>query len=460
MTHPWDQFPPRGTGIPGHTERLPSSRWLTPDAFGEEWTWKPGRILLGRWKGRLIGFDDDRHLLTEAGTRAGKTSTVLLHNLARYPGSVVVTDPKGELARYTAKVRAAMGQKVFVLDPFGELKADLTSSASYNPFAELGFGRDDLIAADAAISGDAVIIANERDPHWTDSARNLVRALILLLIVTEGKATLRRLRDLLQSSDLSSVFEKMVLSTAFDGILSNAGSSFLAKLRDSPKEFASILSTAQEQTAPLDDIRHISDVSDFRLADLSGGNTTIYAVLPGMRMPTHFRWLRLIVQMALAAVERHPVPRGRLPVLFLLEEFAALGPMRPIEVAAGLLAGAGVRLWPVVQDFTQLKANYPKSWETFVGNAGTIQAFAINEMTTAEYLSRMLGNTQVIERQNVRVSSAAMGMGDTGLRETLRSAPLLEGSEIMRAFARATRRQLVLTPENYPVFMERMDHYE
>ena len=460
MTNPWDHFPPRGSGIPGRMESLPSSRWATPDALGDDWAWRPGRILLGRWNGRLIGYEDDRHLLTVAGTRAGKTSTVLLHNLARYTGSIVVTDPKGELARATAHVRTAMGQKAFILDPFGELKADLLSSASYNPFGELGFGRTDLIAADAAIAGDAVIIANERDPHWTDSARNLVRALILFLIVKEGRATIRRVRDLLQSLKLKSVFEEMVLSTAFDGILSNAGSAFLAKLNDAEKEFASILSTAQEQTAPLDDIRHISDTSDFSLSDLSGGGMTIYAILPGTRMPTHFRWLRLMVQMALAAVERKPVPRGKLPVLFLLEEFAALGPMRPIEVAAGLLAGAGARLWPVVQDFTQLKANYPKSWETFVGNAGTLQAFAINEMTTAEYLSRMLGHTQVIERQNVRVSSAAMGLGDTGLRETLRNTALLEGSEITRAFARGTRRQMVLTPDYAPVFMERMGHYE
>jgi len=400
-----DEFPPRGSGIPGRIERLPSATWATPDQFGDDWVWRPGRVLLGRWQNRLIGFEDDRHLLTVAGTRAGKTSTVLLHNLATYPGSMVVTDPKGELARATAHVRRAMGQRVFVLDPFGELKADLPSSASYNPFAELGFGRADLVAPDAAIAADALIIGNEDDPHWTDSARNLIRALILYLMTTEGRATLRRVRELLQVSDHVALFERMTLMSAFGGVVSQAGASFLAKAREGTKEFASILSTAQEQTAPLDDIRHVSDASDFQLGDLSGGNITIYAVLPGMRMATHFRWLRLIVQMALAAVERHPVPRGRLPVLFMLEEFAALGAMRPIEVAAGLLAGAGVRLWPVVQDFTQLKANYPKSWETFVGNAGTIQAFAVGEMTTADYLSRMLGDTQVVERQSVRVSS-------------------------------------------------------
>ena len=42
---------------------------------------------------------------------------------------------------------------------------------------------------------------------------------------------------------------------------------------------------------------------------------SLYLVLPGMRMGTHYRWLRLVIQQALAAMERAPVPRGQLPVL-------------------------------------------------------------------------------------------------------------------------------------------------
>ena len=38
-------------------------------------------------------------------------------------------------------------------------------------------------------------------------------------------------------------------------------------------------------------------------------------------------------------MERAPVPRGALPVWFVLEEFPALGHMRSIETAAGLMAG-------------------------------------------------------------------------------------------------------------------------
>ena len=68
----------------------------------------------------MLGRDDDRHVVTVAGSRAGKSSTVLIPNLLRYPGSVLVLDPKGELARATAAQRRRMGQRVYVLDPFGK----------------------------------------------------------------------------------------------------------------------------------------------------------------------------------------------------------------------------------------------------------------------------------------------------------------------------------------------------
>lgn len=453
------QFPPRGSGVKGRKEDAPSSVWASPDHLGSAWDWSPGKILLGRSGTRLLGIDDDRHIVTKAGTRSGKSSTVLKHNLARWPGSVLVLDPKGELAAATAGVRRAMGQDVHVLDPFG---TTMIASAHYNPFDELGFGRPEHVAADAALAADSLIVPNERDPHWTDSSRNLIRGFVLRQIDRDGWATLRSLRDVLSSTkaELEDLLTDMADSDAFDGIVSNIGGAFLAKFTEGTREFSGILSTAQEQTAPLDDVRHVSDVSDFKLADLWRGNTTIYLVLPGMRMATHFRWLRLIVQQALAAVERHPVPRGDVPVLFMLEEFASLGHLRSIEVAAGLLAGSGVKLWTVLQDLGQLKTHYPKSWETFLGNAGVIQAFANSDPTTTEFLSRLLGMTMVVERQSVRTSAAAMSHGDPGEREQLRAVHLLDPNEVTMHFARETGRQLILTPGRPPIFMERMEHYE
>lgn len=248
----------------------------------------------------------------------------------------------------------------------------------------------------------------------------------------------------------------MAGSTAFDGVVANIGTSFLGKLESGGRELQGILSTAQEQTAPLDDIVGVTERSDFRLRDLASGRMTIYLVLPGLRMGTHYRYLRLVIQQALAAMERHPVPRGQLPVWFILEEFPALAHMRSIETAAGLMAGFGVKLWSVLQDLTQLQTHYPKSWETFLGNAGVIQAFGNADVTTTEHLAKLLGSTQVIERQAVRLSAQAMGHGDPGVREHLRSVRLLDPNEITRHFSRESNRQLILVPGRPPIYMERL----
>jgi type IV secretion system protein VirD4 len=159
-----------------------------------------------------------------------------------------------------------------------------------------------------------------------------------------------------------------------------------------------------------------------------------------------------------ARLERSPVPRGALPVWFVLEEFPALGHMRSIETAAGLMAGFGVKLWSVLQDLTQLQTHYSKSWETFLGNAGIIQAFGNADVTTTEHLSKLLGSTQVNERQVVRLSAQAQTHGDPGFREHLRSVKLLDPNEITRLFSRESNRQLIISPGRPPIYMERLPH--
>jgi type IV secretory pathway TraG/TraD family ATPase VirD4 len=87
-----------------------------------------------------------------------------------------------------------------------------------------------------------------------------------------------------------------------------------------------------------------------------------------------------------------------LPVLFLLDEFAALGRLKSIETAIGYMAGFGVQLWPFIQDVSQLRDLYPHRWESFMANAGVLQAFGVNDTNTAEIISRSLGTTTVTLR--------------------------------------------------------------
>ncbi|MCX7568306.1 type IV secretory system conjugative DNA transfer family protein, partial [Sulfitobacter sp. F26169L] len=116
----------------------PSASWLDPaELASEKFTMADGRILLGRTKDRQIGIDDNRHIATIAGSRAGKSATSLMSNLLTWDGSTIVIDPKGELATNTAMHRKGMGQDVFILDPFNEVKGEASElRTTYNPLSE------------------------------------------------------------------------------------------------------------------------------------------------------------------------------------------------------------------------------------------------------------------------------------------------------------------------------------
>jgi hypothetical protein len=198
--------------------------------------------------------------------------------------------------------------------------------------------------------------------------------------------------------DNSSAVETLLRAMAkggarFGGVLAATGNRFL---NTPPNERGSIFSTASAQTDFLDSIplRQISQRSDFRLRALRGDRpTTIYLCLPVGRMESHYRWLRLVVQIACTVLEQMGAyPRDRTPILFMMEEFATLGHMEIMERAAAYFPGFGVKLWAVLQDTTQLRRYYHNSWETFLGNAGLIQCFATGDQTTLNYLTERLQN--------------------------------------------------------------------
>jgi type IV secretory pathway TraG/TraD family ATPase VirD4 len=92
--------------------------WMSPAELFKHRN-EPGKIILGKLAGTYLGHLDDRAQVLIAGARAGKTKTVLEPNLFLYNGSMLVMDPKGELAQ-TARFRRATGHDVYVLDPFGQ----------------------------------------------------------------------------------------------------------------------------------------------------------------------------------------------------------------------------------------------------------------------------------------------------------------------------------------------------
>jgi len=389
-----------------------------------------GQLWLGRNSdGEAVGVDDNRHIVTVAGSRAGKGTSLIIPNLCFWPGSAVVIDPKGENAACTARYRATLSDhRVIVLDPFEESGVADELHGAYNPLDLIDADTDEAIDLSGALASAIVMRSNDKDAHWDESAKQLIEALLLHIceIETSGeRRSLARLYQLLMRGDaeFSAQIDEEAIAASEEPPQMNGFKALWLHMATSEAENqnvrdiivgaaetiramgeaerGSVLSTARRNTRFLATprIQKVLGSTSFALEDLKlhKGGVTLYLCLPARYLASHARFLRLIVNQLLFQMEAVGLatPACGHPVLFILDEFATLGHMEAIEKAAGLMAGYGIKLWPILQDLTQLKRHYRESWETFLGNAGTLTFFGNTDLTTLEWLTKRMGQTEI-----------------------------------------------------------------
>lgn len=354
----------------------------------------------------LIRYVGDRHLVTVGPNGSGKSRRLLLPNLHDLTNwSVVVVDPKGDLACMTASHRQAAGSKILRLNPFD---VHGLGSDGFNPIAALDPHSEDF-ADDAMGLAEAIIRIEGKEPHWSQSAQELICALIMYVRLVLPRPSLADVRTLLGRD--SGELRRTVIGEAIEyGGLTIPGMLGVAKLRDFPeleakasrfadvgpenRELSSILSVALTQTRWLDSRPVKADLANgsFDFGKLKDEPTTVYLMLPARRLVTHSTWLRLMITSILQPLMKD-TRKSKVPVLLMLDEFAQLGHLPVIEQTMALMRGYGIKLWAVFQDFAQAKAIYGDRWETFLGNAGVVQAFAPQDVVTAKSLSDLAGQT-------------------------------------------------------------------
>src|SRR5579864_296983 len=388
---------------------------------------EPGAIYLGRyWNGEKQQVEDKlryggpRHVTVLGPNGSGKGARLLVPNLLEIEGkSLVIPDPKGQNTAITAPWRRRVGD-VSVLNPFGVLTnvyPDM-ESVGFNPLAGLN-PISSRFCDDAAGIAEAMIRVEGKELHWSESARGLTQAFVMWE-VKEAKRenrvpSLENVRALLTEPDeyardkngkahlvrgLRLTADKMCEYGGFEI------ESLIGRFLRGNDEMAGIQSTADTQTRWLLSPPMRKDLAkngvDF--ARLKERPTTVYVVLPAEYMETHAVYLRLVIATALRSLYRP----GGVPVLFMLDEFAHLGRLQPVEAALGLMRGYGLQLMPVLQSLTQLKNIYENNYENFLGQSGAIVGLTPNDWFTADWMSRRSGE------KTIRQPSANMNTNPEG----------------------------------------------
>ena len=401
------------------------------------------QILLGlkagppwAWLFPQIRLSSDQHLLSIAPTGSGKNRGLVMPNLLDLPDrSVFVIDPKGENCLVTAGYRQSQGHEILIFNPYGLFADELAARGfdhfqSFNPLANLD-PNDLRFASDVDSLAEALIYStgDKDDSHWTEAARGYVGFLIMYLVAEPTEtATLRRLRAIIQGGH-----------EALIDVLARAEFSHLTVVRESVgrwkianNEVLGVISTAETQTKMFKDeaICVALDGGGFDFGDMKRRPMSVYLVLPGDYLQERARYLRLILNVAMAQFMRSS--KGRYQVLMVLDEFANVGKLAMIKQGFGLIRGYGVTLWPFVQNLTQLLKLYPDDWETFLANTGAVTVAGVNDNATADYFIKRAGKTwirQTSQSRNTQRGAFSLLHHGESTGETIREE-LCKGFEV------------------------------
>ena len=290
--------------------------------------------------------------------------------------------------------------------------------------------------------------------HFSDGARTIIAGVIAHLLTglhvvdadqQDRTPSLLDVRRALTGSaeEMDALFGAMAKNDAGGG-LPRVAASLIEKAGS--REVGSFFTTVTRNMSWLDSVAmsKILGQSDFNLADLKRGNMTVYVVLPPHLLDEHKRFMRLCINLAIREMSQEP--RSPKPVLFVLDEFFALGAMSLMEKASGLLGGYNVKLWPIVQNLGQLKELYPQNFETFFSNAGAVQVFAVNDLLTEEYVVRLLGMTVTDLEVGERLQRVVAKLRETG--------------ELEQDLSREGGREIVFRSGKAPLLLRRTNYDE
>ena len=449
---------------------------------GDQLTSKKGGLILARHlsSGELLRYNGDQHLITIAPTGQGKGVGSIIPNLIEYPDNIIIIDPKGENCSHTWERRQnKMGQKVICMDPFYK-------SSFSRKFGTHCINLLDLIPSKSPQTrqlcsdiAQIIVPTPEGSDFWQRSANMIYKGMLQYICNApeyndpDHPEYSPELRHIGTISDLISLpteeFFKYIAAISKASYLTLQEKKTANKILNSSKSMKmlmSILQTLDSNIEILDDdnIRASVTQSNFNFDDVLTKPTTLYIIIPPDKIDTYRKWINMILvsflnrAIQLRSTVRDNDEAGQ--ILFMLDEFANLGRLEPVLRAFSLLRGYGFTFWIILQDIPQLKKIYKQKWDSFVSNAGVLQTFNTNDVTTAEYLSKLMGQTTVFsESQSESSRRKGLGMEDnTGGSQSVteRGRPLKHPNEIRTM---PTDRQLLLIAGQQPIEAKKITYY-
>lgn len=410
--------------------------------------------------------------LVIGGSGSGKTRRYILPNVLQCCGSMVITDPKGEVLRDTGRMLVEKGYRLVVFDLI-----QMSTSFRYNPFKYLKDENDlqKLITNIFANTTDKTAAKGEQ--FWDNTAKMMLSAIMYLVWkeCPEEEMNFKTVMDLIMAenvddeememssgpSALEMIFEELrerspehIAVRYFDMYRKGAGKtvkSFQLSL-SSRLEKLNIPSVVNLTVGDELDLERMGEEKTVLFIE-TPDNDTSFSFLAGML------YTQLFQVLVYQADHKYRDNGGRLPipVHFMLDEFANIVLPDEFQTLLATMRSRELTASIVLQNIAQLKKIFPNDWQSVSGLCDEILFLGGNEQDSHKWISDFLGK-ETIDTDTFGFNRGRNGTMSKNMQNQARE--LLDTSEVRlkdKLIGGKDGAAIVILADEYPTIDRKYD---
>lgn len=372
--------------------------------------------------------------------------------IAELGQSMILTDPKAEIFESMSQFLKDRGYTVKVLNLVNMINSD-----RWNPLSEI---TDDISAQSFAetVMTNTKAPGTKIDEFWDKTEMNLLKALVLY-VVNENS---------MEERNLSAVYSMLTLN---DSSMIDAIFRVLPQVHPAKMPY-NIYSQASEnvrtgvviglgsklQVFQNSLVQELTAISDINLALPKKEKCAYFCITSDMESTFDFiaGLFFSFLFIKLTKYADYEPKEGQKDVYFILDEFPNIGSIPDFTKKISTMRSRGISSCVIFQNIAQLKNRYPNDgWSEIIGNCDSRLFLGATDITTAEFVSKLLGTTTV---RDTSISKAAglEGITDAG-KITSRTSKrnLMNPDEILRL---PNKNEILILRGQKPILLDKMDY--
>ena len=367
------------------------------------------------------------HNLVIGSTGSGKTQTIvkpMVNLLAKKGESMIITDPKGEIYKYSANYLKKKGYKIIVLNFREPLRGNSWNPLTL-PFKYYRSGNQDKaieLLDDVALNILYDPCNKSESDFWEKSSADYFSGLALGLFkdAKEEEVNLNSINAMSTVGEERYAMGSNYIKEYFTmkGETSNEYI-FASSVINAPTDTkGGQLATFRQKIRKFSTGEALSEMlsySDFDMRTIGDGKTAIFMIIHDEKKTYHSLMTIFIKQCYETLIDAAQENGGKLPVRtnFILDEFANMPPLKDVDAMVSAARSRDIRFTFIIQNFAQLNDVYGDNVaEIIKGNCGNIVYLISTEMKALEEISKMCGEVKVTDDKDKNATRPLISITD------------------------------------------------